>query len=269
MVLVRAVVSLLAAAGVATGLASRYLTGRQAADRATVAELESRVSDLGAVERVSVLPLVEREVAGPGLLGETGVSYLVLADELRILFDLGLGTGRPRTVLESNVEMLGRSVDGVDVVVISHRHPDHVGGFGFQLRSSFGVRGDLALPRGVAAFVPAEMTHPNAEVCPVVQARVIGPGVAVMPPLPRMMFWAGPVAEQALVINVRGRGLVVLTGCGHPAIERTLAAVERIVQMPIYAVIGGLHLPVHAWGTSLIPAATVGTPNWPWQPVSE
>lgn len=265
----RAGMSLSVAAGVAAGLASRYVRGREAADRATMAEMESRVSDLGAVERVSVLPLVEREVAIAGLRGETGVSYLVRADELRILFDLGLGTGRSRTVLETNVDVLGRSVHDVDVVVISHLHPDHVGGFGYQLRSSFGVGRNLALPRGVAAFVPTEMSHPHAHVCQVEQARVIGSGVAVMPPLPRMMFWGGPIAEQALVINVRGRGLVVLTGCGHPAIERTLAAVERIVQMPVYAVVGGLHLPVHAWGTALIPAATVGTPNWPWQPVSE
>ena len=101
----RAGVSLSVAAGVAAGLASRYVRGREAADRATMAEMESRGSDLGAVERVSVLPLVEREVAIAGLCGETGVSYLVRADELRILFDLGLGTGRSRTVLETNLDV--------------------------------------------------------------------------------------------------------------------------------------------------------------------
>jgi hypothetical protein len=35
-------------------------------------------------------------------------------------------------------------------------------------------------------------------------ARVIGPGLAVLPPLPRMLFWPGYVTEQALVVNVRG-----------------------------------------------------------------
>jgi 7,8-dihydropterin-6-yl-methyl-4-(beta-D-ribofuranosyl)aminobenzene 5'-phosphate synthase len=84
-----------------------------------------------------------------------------------------------------------------------------------------------------------------------------------------MLFWLGPIAEQALVVNVRGRGLVLVTGCGHPEIERTLAAAETIVDVPVYAVIGGLHLPVHAMGTPLVPQAVLGSPKWPWQPIDE
>jgi 7,8-dihydropterin-6-yl-methyl-4-(beta-D-ribofuranosyl)aminobenzene 5'-phosphate synthase len=36
------------------------------------------------------------------------------------------------------------------------------------------------------------MSHPDADVNVVQEARVIGPGVAVLPPLPRMLFWLGP-----------------------------------------------------------------------------
>ncbi len=49
--------------------------------------------------------------------------------------------------------------------------------------------------------------------------------------------------DQALVLNVRGKGLVVLTGCGHAGIvnivryARKLTGVDRV-----YAVIGGFHL---------------------------
>jgi 7,8-dihydropterin-6-yl-methyl-4-(beta-D-ribofuranosyl)aminobenzene 5'-phosphate synthase len=113
------------------------------------------------------------------------------------------------------------------------------------------------------------MSHPHADVSVVQEARVSGPGVAVLPPLPRMLFWLGPIAEQALVVNVRGRGLVLVTGCGHPEIERMLAAAERVVDAPVYAVIGGLHLPVHAMGTPLVPQAVLGSPHWPWRPISE
>ena len=84
-----------------------------------------------------------------------------------------------------------------------------------------------------------------------------------------MMFWLGPVAEQALVINVRGFGLVLVSGCGHPGIERMLAVAEQVLDVPIKGVFGGLHLPVHPLGTPLIRQATLGNPNWPWRPIGE
>ena len=90
------------------------------------------------------------------------------------------------------------------------------------------------------------MRHERAHVVPTAAARVIGPGVAVLPPLPAVVF-LGPVREQAMVVNVRGFGLVVLTGCGHPPIERILGVTEQVLDVPIRAVVGGLHLPVHAW----------------------
>jgi hypothetical protein len=34
-------------------------------------------------------------------------------------------------------------------------------------------------------------------------------------------------------------------------------------------VVGGLHLPVHAAGTSLVPQAILGNPHPPWQPIGE
>lgn len=261
--------SLALAASVAAALAGRYVRGRTAADKQTVAELDTALANLGEVERLSILPIVERHTGGPGLLGEPGVSYLVKADDLTLLFDTGLGTGGDRTKLDHNASALGVRLDDLDCVVISHLHLDHVGGARAQLRHTFSLGREHPVPRALTAFVPTEMTHPAADVCVVEQARVLGPGVALLPPLPRMLFWLGPVAEQALVVNVRGRGLVLVTGCGHPEIERTLAAAEEVVDAPVHAVVGGLHLPVHAIGTPLVPQAVLGSPNWPWRPISE
>jgi 7,8-dihydropterin-6-yl-methyl-4-(beta-D-ribofuranosyl)aminobenzene 5'-phosphate synthase len=42
-----------------------------------------------------------------------------------------------------------------------------------------------------------------------------------------------------------------------------------VLDVPIRAVIGGLHLPVHAAGTALMPQAVLGNPHPPWQPISE
>jgi 7,8-dihydropterin-6-yl-methyl-4-(beta-D-ribofuranosyl)aminobenzene 5'-phosphate synthase len=111
--------------------------------------------------------------------------------------------------------------------------------------------------------------HPRADIAVTTGPRVIGPGMAVLPPLPRMLFWLGYVTEQALVVNVRGFGLVLISGCGHPRIEQILGVTEQVLDIPIRAVVGGLHLPVHPAGTPLIPQAVLGTPHPPWQPVSE
>jgi 7,8-dihydropterin-6-yl-methyl-4-(beta-D-ribofuranosyl)aminobenzene 5'-phosphate synthase len=93
--------------------------------------------------------------------------------------------------------------------------------------------------------------------------------MAVLPPLPRMLFRLGYVTEQALVVNVPGFGLVLISGCGHPRIEQILGVTEQVLDIPIRAVVGGLHLPVHAAGTPLIPQAVPGNPHPPWQPISE
>lgn len=257
------------AASAAAALAGRYLAGRNKADKQTARELEAGLTNLGEVERLSILPVVERHTGRPGLHGEPGVSYLVKADDLTLLFDTGLGTGADRTALESNADDLGVALDNLDCVVISHLHSDHVGGPRSQFRHTFSFGREQPVPRALEAFVPTDMTHPRANVAVVEEARVIGNGVAVLPPLARMLFWLGYIAEQALVVNLRGRGLVVITGCGHPEIEQTLAAAEKIVDAPVYAVVGGLHLPVHPIGTPQIPQAVLGNPHWPWRPINE
>lgn len=82
-----------------------------------------------------------------------------------------------------------------------------------------------------------------------------------------MLFWIGAVSDQALVVNVRGFGLVLISGCGRPPIEWILGITERVLDVPIRAVIGGLHLPVHVAGTALIAlggARQPPTAPWRW-----
>lgn len=261
------------AAGSAAGLAAlagRYAAGAVRADRSLPAGLEARLSDLGEVDDLSVLPLVERLVReGSGLTGEPGVSYLIRAGGMRVLFDSGLSGGRPRSALAGNATMLGADLGDLDAVVISHAHPDHVGGLRAMRRRTFAFAAEPLEPRGVPAYVPTPMRHPRADVAVTTGPRVIGPGMAVLPPLPRMLFWPGYITEQALVVNVRGFGLVLISGCGHPRIEQVLAVTEQVLDVPIRAVVGGLHLPVHAAGTALVPQAVLGNPHPPWRPISE
>lgn len=49
--------------------------------------------------------------------------------------------------------------------------------------------------------------------------------------------------EQALIIDVRDVGLVVLTGCGHAGVINTILQAKRVAgDKPVAAVLGGFHL---------------------------
>jgi hypothetical protein len=47
------------------------------------------------------------------------------------------------------------------------------------------------------------------------------------------------VAEQALVVNVRGFGLLLVTGCRHPQIERIFGVTEQVLDLPVRGVLAG------------------------------
>jgi 7,8-dihydropterin-6-yl-methyl-4-(beta-D-ribofuranosyl)aminobenzene 5'-phosphate synthase len=258
---------LLAALG---GLAARYSWHQRRIERAWLAEIAPRLDPIGEVDELSIVPVVERLASNADLRGEPGVAYFLRAGTTKLLFDTGLNAqGVARPALVHNAETLGVNLQDLDGIVISHAHADHVGGPRTQFRKTFAFSAEPLEPRGIPAYVPTHLRHDRADVLLTTAPRVLAPGVAVLPPLPANMFWLGPLAEQVLVVNVRGFGLVLVSGCGHPRIERMLAATERVLDVPIRGVVGGLHLPVHPFGTPLVIQGTLGNPNWPWKPVGE
>ena len=153
-----------------------------------------------------------------------------------MLFDVGFNPrARARSALVTNAAALGVDLGSLDGVVVSHLHPDHVGGVGNVRRRTFSFAAEPLEPKGLPAYVPTQMRHGRADVVVTTAPRVIAPGLALLPPLPRMLFWLGLVAEQALVVNVRGFGVVLVTGCGHPPIERMLGVTEQVLDVPIRA----------------------------------
>jgi 7,8-dihydropterin-6-yl-methyl-4-(beta-D-ribofuranosyl)aminobenzene 5'-phosphate synthase len=50
--------------------------------------------------------------------------------------------------------------------------------------------------------------------------------------------------DQAIVMNVKDKGLVILTACGHSGIVNTINYAKKITETDkVYAVLGGFHLP--------------------------
>ena len=63
--------------------------------------------------------------------------------------------------------------------------------------------------------------------------------------------------DQALVVHLRGQGLVVLTGCGHAGAINIIRHAQRLTAVPgLHALIGGLHLSGPAFEPTIGP--TVG-----------
>src|SRR5512133_909693 len=262
---------LVTAAAAATARASMQHVRVVAEVRRRLADTtHQRLADIGTVDTLRVLPLVDRRVQRPGLRGEPGVAYLVRAGRERLLFDTGLNLfGRSRSALVDNAEALGVDLAQVPAVVLSHQHEDHVGGVGPQRAGSFAFSGDPVEPPGLIAYAPVPLTHPSAEVRVTTRATILAPGIALLPPLPAALFWDGrPVLEQALAINVRGLGLVLVSGCGHPGTTAMLDLAHQVLEAPLHGVIGGLHLPVHPWPRHL-PQALTGSSRPPWQPLSD
>ncbi len=101
----------MAATGLAV-LACRYARARAAADRDWAGRVEARLADLGEVDAVSILPLVERltsERPDMGLKGEAGLSYLVQAGASAFVIDTGLNVrGAERSPLGGECRCVGR-----------------------------------------------------------------------------------------------------------------------------------------------------------------
>ena len=58
-----------------------------------------------------------------------------------------------------------------------------------------------------------------------------------------MIGWLyGPPAEEALAINVEGRGLVILVGCSHPGVANIVAKAKNDLGVKPYLVLGGFHM---------------------------
>jgi 7,8-dihydropterin-6-yl-methyl-4-(beta-D-ribofuranosyl)aminobenzene 5'-phosphate synthase len=228
---------------------------------------------LSPVRTLEVLPLVDWYAAQSNLETESGVSYLVRADDTTFLFDMGLNRkGEKDPPVLRNMVRLDVDPAEIDFVVLSHPHGDHIGGFKNQFAHQAIVRqeNDPFAGKLVYATVPLTLTGSQSTV---IQAPcVLAPGVATLGPLPRALFLMGYTLEQALAINVQGKGLVLLVGCGHPGIEALIERAEQLFTLPVYGVIGGLHFPVTDDRAHIGPIRfqqLLGSPNPPWRPIGK
>ncbi len=212
-------------------------------------------------------------------VAEHGFSALVdvrLANgrQHRILFDTGVS---PDGMVE-NMARLDISAKDVEIVVCSHGHFDHTTGldgfirrvgranvpvlihpeFWTQRRLTIAGREPFEFPttsrRALvdAGFDIVERQQPSF-VCQgsvlvtgeVDRTTEFETGSPAHQALRHGRWEPDPLIldDQALVLNLRGKGLVVLTGCGHAGVINILRYVSRLTGVNrVHAVIGGFHL---------------------------
>jgi len=226
-------------------LLNRFNTGQRIIkdewDSATIKPFEG----IGVTKKLEIIPLIDWHTLADDLIGEPGVSYLIKADQTSILFDVGFNrAGKSPSPLLHNMEKLEISTKDFDTVYISHNHLDHVGGMKNQKKNSFGLGDDSIDLRDKKIFTPIPMNYNSKDTQYIPEPFVLNKGVASIGTISNFDFFMGRIDEQALAINVEGKGIVIIVGCGHQGLKKIIERCEALFTEPIYGIVGGLHYPV-------------------------
>ncbi len=163
-----------------------------------------------------------------------GWGFSCLVDN-SVLFD----TGESADFLFNNIKRMDIDISGIDSVVISHDHWDHIGG----------LRGLLKERKGIKVYSCPGFSEEFKE--KVKGAQGLLKEVKKFTPITNDIYVSGEIAgrykdsyiaEQALIIKSK-QGLSVITGCSHPGILRIIEKVkEEFPKERIKFVFGGFHL---------------------------
>jgi len=206
-----------------------------------------------------------------GLKAKHGLSILVEISkpEVRIMMD----TGQSPRILLSNMELLDVSLEKIDAVLVSHGHYDHTGGLlgilkGLKRDAPIIAHPDIFNPKFKlspnlkyigSSFTPSELRSYGGVLLSARNSVRIADGVVATGEIERVTPYEKPQGfwtvdnerfkedtmrdDQALVLDLEHRGLVVVSGCAHAGIINTIKYSQKSMGVKhVHAVIGGFHL---------------------------
>lgn len=190
-----------------------------------------------------------------------------------VLFDTGIS---PEGVV-SNAKGMGLNLAEIESIVLSHGHFDHFGGL-LKVLQAINKR-DLPIIVHEDMFKVRGVTNPDGTVrkfptFPAENQVKLGKYVRTKQPYPvadDTMLVTGEIArktdfekgfpqhralvdgkwqpdpwiwdDRGIVINVKQKGLVVISGCAHAGIVNTILYAQQITGIAkVYAIMGGFHL---------------------------
>ncbi len=226
------------------------------------------------LKRFSLTVVVEDTISpqkkNVGLEAKHGLSIVIQQSRPRksILMD----TGQSSETLLHNMEILGLDLEKIDAVFLSHGHYDHTGGLSVVMEKT---------NRHVPVIAHPDVLKPKFKATPTLRcigsplkrscldqfsrfllARnsvVITENILTTGEIERLTqyekprgFWTveGDVFvedqvqdDQALILNLPKKGLVVIAGCAHAGIVNTVRYAQKLTgTKKVHAVIGGFHL---------------------------
>jgi len=191
-------------------------------------------------KKIKITTLIEDTSPKRPFYGEHGLSFLIETDENKILFD----TGFSGDALIHNLSALNIDLKQINAFVLSHNHNDHGGGLSHIA--------DLIKDKPMycaSNFHEGEITDSKE-----ISQKIGNINYAIEPKEILPSIWISqekdsinskkPTKEINLIINLENKGLAIIVGCSHHGLNNLIQNAQQLFdsKIPLYALIGGLHL---------------------------
>jgi 7,8-dihydropterin-6-yl-methyl-4-(beta-D-ribofuranosyl)aminobenzene 5'-phosphate synthase len=236
------------------------------------------INDPGEVESVKIFTLLDNYAKfNSPLLAQHGLSILLNIATKNAEKNILLDTGLTANTILYNMNILGLKPDSIDMIFLTHCHDDHTGGLIGLLKAInkevpviahpaiFRENYDFRPSLKVSALMMEEnskqtINNNKGRLVLVDEPFNLMDGVISTGEVERTVDFEEPGVEtynvkdgkvlhdtlmddMSLVLNIKNKGLFVVTGCSHAGIINILKHSMKITGINrIYGVIGGFHL---------------------------